>query len=425
MGKAKSVSFLGASKAYRHTFANGLKCIVVPTHVAPVFSYQTWYDVGSRDEVEKYSGLAHFFEHLMFKETKKLKLGVFDKTMESHGARDLNAFTSTDYTAYVQSLPKKHLDLVASLESERMSNLLLVQDQFVSEREVVRNERKQRNENNPEGQMYEELQKLAFTVHPYGRPVIGWEEDLDRMTTDDCRAFYRRFYAPNNAVIVVVGDLKPDQVFATIQKRYGHLAAADIRRHPAIIEPRQTTERRKEMRLSLQMEKIYLAYKIPSASHEDQIPLSVLSTILSTGRSSRLYRAVVDTGIGMDISAGSGASKDPALFYITFAAQAGHKAAESLQAVERVLQDLSTDGVLEEELVRAKNKIRTEFFLGLSTNSAKANFIGHNEVVLGDFTEGLKEMELIKKVKSADIQRVVAAYFKTESRSMIVGVPNE
>jgi zinc protease len=398
MSKATStIPFLGKSKAYKHTFSNGLRCIVVPTSIAPVFSYQTWYDVGSRDEVEKYSGIAHFFEHMMFKETKKLKLGVFDKTMESHGARDLNAFTSTDYTAYVQSLPKKHLDLVASLESERMQNLLFTQDQFVSEREVVRNERKQRNENNPEGQMYEELQKIAFSKHPYGRPVIGWEEDLDRMTTDDCHRFYKRFYAPNNAVIVVVGDHKPADVFKVVDKYYGKIPAADILRHPAIVEPIQKAERRKEMKLSLQVEKMYTAYKIPSADDPDQVPLTVLSAILSSGRSSRLYRAIVDSGIGMEASAGSGASKDPGLF--------------------------GAQGVDEAELVRAKNKLRTEFFMGLTTNSSKANFIGHNEIVMGDFREGLKEMELVKKVKSADIKNVVQKYFKPELRSMIVGVP--
>jgi zinc protease len=373
--------------------------------------------------VEGYSGLAHFFEHMMFKGTKNLKLGVFDKTMESNGARDLNAFTSTDYTAYVQSLPIKHLDLVAGLESERMTNLLLAQDQFVSEREVVRNERKQRNENNPEGQMYEELQKLAFTKHPYGRPVIGWEEDLDRMTTDDCRKFYTRFYAPNNAVIVIVGNTKPDRAFKIVDKYYGKIPSSNIVRQKVIVEPVQKEERRKEMKLSLQVEKTYMAYKIPAADHEDQIALSVLSSVLSTGRSSRFYRAVVDTGLGMDVSAGASAGKDPGLFYITFAAQVGRKAQECLTAVDGVIKKIIGEGIQADELARAKNKLRTEFFLGLSTNSAKANFIGHNEVVLGDFKKCLEEMDLIKKIKTADVQRVAATYLRSESRSMILGVP--
>ena len=161
--------FIGKTKLHRFEYENGLRLYVYENPVAPVFSYQTWFDVGSRDEVAGYSGLAHLFEHMMFKGTKQRPQGVFDRTMESAGARDLNAFTSTDYTAYTQSLPVESLDLVAQLESDRMVGLSLTKEQFESEREVVRNERKQRTDNNPEGQMFEELQKIAFKIHPYVR----------------------------------------------------------------------------------------------------------------------------------------------------------------------------------------------------------------------------------------------------------------
>lgn len=425
MSKLKKVPFLGKNPAYRFTLKNGLKCIYVKTDIAPVFSYQTWYDVGSRDEEPGYSGLAHFFEHMMFKETKNLPLGTFDKTMESHGARDLNAFTSTDYTAYVQSLPKQNFSLVAKLESERMSNLLVTQDQFVSEREVVRNERKQRNENNPEGQMYEELQKLAFEVHPYGRPVIGWEEDLDRMNPEDCRAFYKRYYAPNNAVVCIVGDLKPELVYKTIDEHYGDLKPSVIKRPSITQEPEQKSEKRKELPLSLQVEKVYIGYKCPSAIHEDQIALGLLGSILSTGRSSRLYRGIVDKGIALEAGAGVAGHKDPGLFYFNFTSQVGKKSEVGMKAIEEIIEELAAKGPTEEEMIRAKNKIRTEFFMGLANNSSKANFLGHNEVVLGDFNLALEEMETVKTITTKQVREVCGKYLKKQQRTVVLGVPKD
>lgn len=391
--------------------------------VAPVFSYQTWFDVGSRDEEMKKSGLAHFFEHMMFKGTKKQPLGTFDRAMESSGARDLNAFTGTDYTAYVASLPVESLDMVARLESDRMVGLLVSQDQFESEREVVRNERKQRTENNPEGKMYEELLKLAFQSHAYGRPVIGIEADLDAMTTKDCEDFYKNFYAPNNAVICVVGNVKPDNVAKIVGKYYGSLEKSPNKRPAYVSEPKQNEEKVNVMALAVQVEKAYIGYKIPDAKHDDQVPLSVLSTILSTGRSSRFYRALVDKGITMDASASPNPSKDPALFYVSFTCQAGKKAHEAIDALDSVFSDIAKNGITEEELKRAKNKVRTEIHLGLASNSSIANFIGQNEILLGDVRIGIEEVEKIQKVQAEDVQAVVKKYLHKNNRTIVIGKP--
>ena len=422
--KIQTLPFLGKDKAFRTVLDNGLTIICVKSSIAPVFSYQTWYNVGSRDERKGLSGIAHLFEHMMFKETKNLKQGQFDKTMESNGARDLNAFTGTDYTAYVQSLPIEAFELVAKLESERMTNLLLTKEQFESEREVVHNERKQRNENNPEGQMFEELQKLAFPTHPYGRPVIGWEEDLNRMTTKDCEEFYDSYYAPNNAVIAVVGDVSPAKVFRTIKKYYGKVSSSEIKRIDVAKESPQLAEKKKILPLNVQVEKAYIGYHIPEVEHVDQISLAVLSTVLSTGRSSRLYKALVDKGLTIDIGAGSGSSKDPGLFYITFSAQTGKAAAQVIAAIDEELMALQKHSISNEELARAKNKLRTEFFMGLSANSAKANFLAQNEIIFGDFTKALKTMEEILKVKIEDVSRVTEKYFYPKNRSIIIGMPN-
>lgn len=419
----KTLPFFGKSKATRFRFSNGLRLIVVESHMAPVFSYQTWYDVGSRDEESGLSGIAHLFEHMMFKETKRLKHGEFDRIMESNGARDLNAFTSTDYTAYVQSLPVEKFDLVASLEAQRMHELSLTKELFDAEREVVHNERKQRTENNPEGQMFEALQALAFVKHPYGRPVIGWEDDLNRMTIEDCRAFYSKYYAPDNAVIVVVGDLKPEKAAAAVQKHYGKFKPGNVNRPSVPAEPSQHQERVQELKLNLQVEKVYMGYKIPSATHKDQAALSVLSTIMSTGRSSRLYRAMVDKGLTMDVSAGPGTAKDESLFYASFAAHAGKKAKAAISAFDAQVALLQHDVVTAEELERAKAKLRTEFFMGLGTNSARANFVGQFELVLGDFTKALTALEEINEVSLEEVRNVARRYLAKQNRSMIVGVP--
>ncbi len=419
----QKVPFIGKSKAHRFILPNGLKLIVVPTATKEVFSYQTWYNVGSRDESPGLSGIAHLFEHMMFKETKRLKPGEFDRLMESNGARDLNAFTSTDYTAYVQSLPVEKLDLVAKLESERMTILALTKRQFESEREVVHNERKQRTENNPEGQMFEDLQKLAFQHHPYGRPVIGFAEDLDRMTTDDCKKFYKEYYAPNNAVIAVVGGVQPEKVLRIIKKHYGKIPASKFQRSEIPHEPEQTEQRKIELKLSLQVEKAYIGYRVPSIKNDDHIPLGVLSTIMSTGRSSRLYQALVDKGYTLDVGAGAGAAKDDNLFYVTFSAHAGKRAEEAITVLDEEIAKLANELVSDEELERAKTKLRAETFIGLDTNSAKAHFVGQFETVLGDFEIAVKSMEEVNQVTREEVRNMARKYLRPENRSVIIGVP--
>lgn len=415
--------FFGSAHLDRFDFENGLRLFVNQNKLAPVFSYQTWFNVGSRDEELGKSGLAHLFEHMMFKGTVKRPQGVFDRTMESAGARDLNAFTSTDYTAYVASLPVKELDLVAELESDRMVGLNLTKEQFESEREVVQNERKQTMENNPEGQMYEELQKLAFRKHAYGRPVIGFGEDLDRMTTADCIDFYRAYYAPDRAVVCVSGALDPERVARTVQKFYGKIAPAQRQNAGPPAEPGQHEERISVLSLPVQVEKAYFAYKVPDARHPDQVPLSVLSMVLTTGRSSRLYQALVDQGICIDVGASVNSSKDPGLMYLSFTSQAGRKAEEAVDVIDRELGQIARDGITQEELERVKNKLRTEIHMGLATNSAVARFVGQHEIVLGDVRAALREIEQIEKLEAAEVKRAADQYLRREHRCIVIGKP--
>ena len=415
--------FLGQLQIDRFEFTNGLRLLVVENKIAPVFSYQTWFNVGSRDEEPGKSGLAHLFEHMMFKGTESRPQGVFDRTMESAGARDLNAFTSTDYTAYVASLPVESLELVAQLESDRMTGLAITKEQFESEREVVHNERKQTSENNPEGKMYEELVRLAFPTHPYGRPVIGFAQDLDAMTVDTCRDFYRGFYAPDHAVICVVGDVKPERVAKVVDKYYGKIPASGRQEPRVTPENLQKQENVSVLPLSVQVEKSYVGYKIPDGRHPDQVPLSILSMILSTGRSSRLYRALVDKGICIDVGTSAGGSKDASLFYVSFTCQTGKKAQDAIQIIDHEIDACVNQGVSTEELERVKNKMRTEIHSGLATNSAVARFIGQNEIVLGSVQAALEEIEKIQKVEAQEVSEVAKRYLRKELRTVVIGRP--
>ncbi|MCO5143774.1 MAG: insulinase family protein [Oligoflexia bacterium] len=419
----EEIEFLGEKTIQKVIFDNGLKLAFVKNPIAPVFSYQTWYDVGSRDEEQGKSGLAHLFEHMMFKGTVKNPQGHFDRKMESAGARDLNAFTSTDYTAYVASLPSEKLDMVAELESDRMIGLNINESQFTSEREVVRNERKQRTDNNPEGVMFEELQKNSFKVHSYGRPVIGFEEDLDRMSVEDCKIFYRRNYAPNNAIICISGDLDLSNIITSLQKHYGGLARGPARVIDTIDEPEQNEERRKELKLSLKIPKVYIAYKIPPATHEDQLAISMLASILSSGRSSRLYRNLVDSSLCLDSGCSPHPSKDASLFYFSFTCQIGTSYEKALNEMDLVISKICNDGVEDIELERAKNKIRTEIYMGLNSNSSMAHFMGQNEIVLGDLRNGVKDLTRILNVNKNMVRDVAQKYLVKNRRSMIVGIP--
>ena len=421
--KYSRCKFLGQTHLDRFDFENGLRLFVNKNMLAPVFSYQTWFDVGSRDEEPGKSGLAHLFEHMMFKGTKARPQGVFDRTMESAGARDLNAFTSTDYTAYVASLPVKELDLVAELESDRMVGLALTKEQFESELEVVQNERKQVMENNPEGRMYEELQRIAFSNHAYGRPVIGFEQDLTAMKKEYCEEFYRAYYAPDRAVICVSGALEPEKVARTVLKHYGKIPASGKKNPPPRVEPAQKEERVSVLSLPVQVEKAYFGYKVPEGRDPDHVALSVLSMVLSTGRSSRLYRGLVDKGICIDVGASVSGSKDPSLFYLSFTCQAGRRSEEAVDAVDRELDAIVEEGITAEELERVKNKLRTEIHMGLSTNPAVARFIGQHELVLGDVGHALREIEQIEKLEADEVQKCAAKYLRREQRCIVIGKP--
>jgi predicted Zn-dependent peptidase len=422
-GPVTGLPFFGKYRVHRTVLPNGLKLMVLEDHTAPTFAIQTWYKVGSKNEVENYTGLAHLFEHMMFKRTKNTAEGEFDRVLEQSGAEGLNAYTNTDHTVYIQELPSDKLELILKYESDRMVNLIVDEAAFKTEREVVQNERRFRTENNPDGLIYQTLGELAFKKHPYHWPVIGYEADLERMTAKDAEQFYRSHYAPNRAVLIIVGDVTADSVQALVEKYYGGIPASPAPILPRTPEPDQTTEARKTLTLNIQNQKILMGYKVPPAAHADAAVLEVIQSILTGGKSSRLKRALVDSGIASSVDSGSRFSEDPGLFLISAELQKGKPAATADQVIQRELKRLADVPVPAAELQKSKNLMNFGFYDGLSSHAEKARFIGTYETLFGDYQAGLKLQDAILRVTSADVQRVARSYFKTSSRTVIVGVP--
>ncbi len=420
--KQETVSLTGPFAVNRIQFKNGLRLLVVEDHSSPTFAYQTWFKVGSRNEVPGKTGLAHLFEHMMFKETKTMKDGEFDRLLESSGAEGENAFTSRDYTAYIQELPSTQIELIVKAESDRMTNVIVNDQSFKTEREVVQNERRFRNENSPDGIMDQNLFELAFNQHPYHWPVIGYQNDLDSMSAQDASKFYKTYYAPNHATIVVVGDVKTEEVTSLIQKHYGSLPSQPTPQRLQIAEAIQTDPRKKQLVLNIQLEKLLIGYKIPGFAHEDMPALDVLQSLLTGGKNNRLREALVETGIAGSVGAYDFEDRDPSLFVIMVNLQKGKKAKEAERVILHQLQQLAHGLVPAEELQRAKNKSRYGFYKGLESNYQKAYFLGAYESLADHFSAGLEHEKKVEAVSAQDVLRVVQRYFKPNSRTVITGV---
>ncbi len=433
-GAHEVAPLVGSSQVHRYTLDNGLRLLVVEDHSSPTFSYQTWYRVGSRDEVPGSTGLAHLFEHMMFKGTTNVPGGEFERRLDAIGAEGTNAYTTRDYTVYHQELPiapkpkegsKEQavdtLDMIMSLEADRMVNLIVNDQSFKTEVEVVQNERRMRYENNPDGILYHTVWGTAFTTHPYRFPVIGLAEDLAAMTSEAARNFYKAYYSPNHATVIVAGDIDPSEVYSKAKKHFGSLPRAESPVRTIEAEPAQTTPRRKYLKTAVQTEKIFLAYHMPSVMHDDLPGLGMLSMVLGSGRTSRLYRALVETGIATDVGADQPDDKDPSLFIISATLQKGKRAAVAESVILKEIARIIKDPVSEVELERARNRMSYWFVAGLDSNNEKAHYLGHYETVAGDFQYGLGLFKRTQAATPAEIQAAAVKYLDPKNRTTVTG----
>lgn len=427
-GKA-TVSFVTSHRVDKAVFvekyrlSNGLVVLVMADRSAPVFAYQTWFKVGSRHERRGKTGIAHLFEHLLFKATTHLKDGEFDKIMERNGAVT-NAATWLDWTYYLQNLPSGKLPLVTRLEADRMENMILNQRQLDSERKVVMNERRLRVDNDPDGKLSEVLYQTAFTHHKYGWPTIGWMADIRAITLKDCIDFYRTYYSPNAATIVIVGDVKIEEALKLIVAHYGHLKAQRIPREVQLVEPRQTVARRKQITLAVSAPKLVLGYHGPALTSPDHAVAEVINEVLFGGRSGRVRKHLIqDTEVASSVTGWLSPFKYPGLFEIWVSLKKGKRVDAVERLLEQQLSRLRTQGITARELTKAKNRLEIAFLRGLSTVGHRARQLGHYETTTGDFRKMFEVLKRYRQVTRRDVLRVARRLFAPGNRTVIVGLP--
>jgi zinc protease len=393
---------------FEKTLSNGLRVIVKEDHRAPVLVQQIWYRAGSMDESTGTTGIAHVLEHMMFKGTKTVPQGEFSKRIAAAGGRE-NAFTSYDYTAYFQQLHKDKLELAMKLESDRMHNLLLSNAEFAKEIQVVMEERRMRTDDTPHALLYEKLMAMAFQEHPYQHPIIGWMNDLKTLTADDARNWYRRWYTPNNATLVVAGDVSAKDVFAMAQRYYGSIPARALPMRKNFSEPPQSGIKRFTVKAPAELPLIVMAYHAPTLRdpQKDITPyaLEVLSGVLDGNESARLNKTLVrekqiasSAGAGYDSTA-----RGPALFILEGTPSAGVGVAELEAALREQIALLVRDGINERELARVKAQVTANEVYKLDSVFYQAMQLGQMESI------GLKHQDIplmLSKIQAVTAQQV-------------------
>jgi zinc protease len=405
------------------TLKNGLKVILMEDHSVPVISRWTFYRVGSMNERPGITGISHFMEHMMFNGAGKYGPKEFDRVLESNGGYS-NAFTSEDMTGYYEDFASNILELCIDLDSDRMKSLALDPKFVVSEMGVVKEERRLRTDNSVEGAMYEELGALAYKAHPYGWPVIGWMSDLENITRDDAVKYYTTYYAPNNAILIIVGDFDTKKALELVHKYYDGIPAQTPPEPVRTVEPEQQGERRAELHKVAEMPAVLIGYHIPDVKSTDIYALDVLQYVLAEGQSSRLYKKLV-RDLGIAVYAGANASWNiaPALFTFDVKARPDKTAAECETAVYGILADIAANGVTSAELAKAKNQVEANFFRSMQTVNGKARKIGTYEIYFGDFNEILKVRDRYQAVTADDVKRVANTYFAPKNRTVVTLVP--
>lgn len=428
-GSSTHAKELKAPDTHEFMLSNGMKVIVKEDHRAPTVAHMVWYKAGSIDEVNGKTGVAHVLEHMMFKGTKKLKPGDFSKRVAAVGGRD-NAFTSKDYTAYFQQIEKSHLEKMMALESDRMANLQIREDEFAKEIQVVMEERRLRTDDQASAIVYEQLVAAAFTNSPYRNPIIGWMDDLKNMTYQDALEWYQDWYAPNNAVLVVSGDVVPAEVFALAQKYYGGIPAKKIKDRKPQNEIQQIGARRIQVRAPAENQDITFAWKVPKVEATDikmidPYALSVLAGILDGHANSRLNRSLVrDLRLADSVDASYGMTgRGPQLFGISASPAKGKTIADIEKHVRLILNEIKRSGVTDAELNRVKSQLLSSQIYKRDSIFAQAMEIGVSEMN-GISWKYLDEILFnIQAVTSSDIQRVVEKYFIDDALTVAILEP--
>jgi zinc protease len=413
------------AKVHEYQLDNGLKLLVRPDHRAPVVVSQVWYRVGSSYEYRGVTGISHVLEHMMFKGTERLEPGEFSRIIAREGGRE-NAFTSRDYTGYYQQLSADRLPIAMELEAERMHRLQFSADEFAREIEVVKEERRQRTEDNPTALMMERFFATAYPASTYRQPIVGWMEDLDNMTLEDVEAWYRRWYSPSNAIVVVVGDVDPDAVHALAEQHFGAVPARKIAPARPVSDIEAPGERRIRVRIPAELPVLAMGFQVPSLATAEErwepYALEVMANVLDGGAAARLPTRLVR---GQEIAAAAGAGYSMATrLEGQFLFSARPAPGQEIDALERALREeiarLHKEPVDPQELERAKNQIMADHLFELDSIANQATQLGVLETTGIGWQELDRYEEGIRSVTAEQIQAVARRYLVPER--LTVGV---
>jgi zinc protease len=406
------------------TLPNGLTLVLSEDHSTPIVHLQLWYHVGSKNESPGRTGFAHLFEHLMFKGSRNVESEGHTSQVSSVGGQ-ANAYTEDDVTVFWETVPAQYLPLVLWLEADRMASLRITKETFTNEREVVKEERRMRVDNQPYGRLNEIIYDQAFTTHPYKHATIGSMKDLETASVEDVRDFYNTYYVPANATLALVGDFDAAQAKELVNEYLGRVPKAE-RPVPRDIpkEPPQTKERRVTLEEPWPLPAVVVAHHITYDGHSDSYPLHIASKVLSDGQTSRIYQKLVyETRIAVAAFGGANLIEDPNMFYAVAIVQPGHTPDEAINALIAELERLKAEPISDHELQRTKNQFARDYIVGRETDQQKAAQLAHALVIHHDITTADGEFDIFQNITTADVQRVARTYFTSENRLVITLMP--
>ena len=406
----------------KYQLSNGLQVLLHADERIPQVYHLLLVKVGSRDEIEGKTGLAHLFEHMMFRGTAKYTGEEYEEKLESIGAKN-NAYTSRDHTGYEVLLPRDHLKMILEMEAERLNSLQLTQVNFDKEREVVKEERRQRTDNNP-NEIFEPIMKTVFSTHSYGRPIIGWMKDLEEMDLKDCKEFYEQYYAPNNAVLILAGDFNIKKAKSWIEKYYGVLKPSRINRPAVQPEPEQKKIRSLALRRSVHAPTLAFAYKGPKVGDKNSYSLEVLSRVLTSGESSRLYKPLVyQHKLALSVGGMYYALADAGVFLVFVKMAPGASLEQVKKIIYEELKKSYTEDVEQKELLKSKRAIMHEYVSAVKDLSGKANSLGVNEAYFSDYRQFFRDLEQFRAVTAETVKKSAYQYLLPEKSSIVELLP--
>jgi zinc protease len=407
------------------TLPNGLTLVTSEDHSTPIVHVNLTYHVGSKNEKPGRTGFAHLFEHLMFKGSKNVLPEAHTSYIASVGGQS-NAYTTDDETVFWETVPSQYLPMTLWLEADRMATLRVDKDTFTNEREVVKEERRMRIDNQPYGSLNQIIYDQAFTTHPYKHPTIGSMQDLEAAAVSDVLDFYRTFYVPANATLVLVGDFDTAQAVQLVNQYLGRVPKGD-REVPRDIpkEPAQTKEKRVTMQQPWPLPAVVVAYHITSDGNPDSYPLHIAAKVLSDGQSSRIYKKLVyEKQLAVAAFGSANLIEDPNLFYAVAIVPPGRTPDDAANALMAEIEKLKTEPITDHELQRTKNQFARDYILGRESNQQKAGVLSHAVVIHRDIKTADGEFDIFQKITVADVQRVAKTYFTPENRMVLTILPN-